>query len=218
MDEISRAFILKHWSWSSPSTVKVASQLASNGITLDDLAFMLGITQEDLYAKLLQHPEIKVAYDMGPKYLEYQVRGKLTDSAMSGNAQAQATLLNMNKVMRSNDQAELSDIIGQIENAQNAQDMSLALRRMLFKRAAVAAANGEMKPPDIIRLLTMVADRTDGKVADKVEHSGEIGLSAILKEISGTTSGLPKEEWFDGELDEAYNNDAALALTHDDKG
>jgi hypothetical protein len=49
-----------------------------------------------------------------------------------------------------------------------------------------------------------VNDRVDGKVADKVQHSGNLTLDAIFASLPNT-SGLPKKEYIDAAFEAGYD-------------
>lgn len=206
MDEFQEAFIKRAWIWESSETTKVAAQLSAHGITLDDVQTFLGLTSEEMKQKLLEHPEIKMAYDTGPSFLEYKIKSKVYETALNGNLDAAKTIFNMNKTQRSEQQFELAQILDEIESANDTVEMSLTMRKMIYKRAAQAVASGEVKGSELIRLMAMVSDRTDGKVAEKIEHSGNLTLAGILESVSGKTAGLPDPKWFDQPLDVDYTN------------
>ena len=82
------------------------------------------------------------------------------------------------------------------------------------KQAAIAAASGAMKPAELVRLAALTSDRVDGKVADKVELSGQVGISHILSQIMDQETSLPKPEWFDKLLPmDQTVREANMALT-----
>lgn len=72
--------------------------------------------------------------------------------------------------------------------------------------------DGEVGTADLIKLLALLNDRIDGKVTEKVEHTGLLSLQAVLESVTGKTAGLPKPEWFD-EVDGVGYIDRDAALT-----
>lgn len=75
--------------------------------------------------------------------------------------------------------------------------------------------DGDVGTSDLIRLLGMLNDRIDGKVADKVEHSGNVTIAAILAEVSGTSTGLPRLEDIEQFSERVYDDSNVPALTAD---
>jgi len=89
------------------------------------------------------------------------------------------------------------DPMGEIERALDATELSIAMRKMVAKAVAQRVMDDEIGSGDLVRLLGMLNDRVDGKVADKHEHSGNIGISQVLASVMGKTTGLPDPAWFD---------------------
>lgn len=84
-----------------------------------------------------------------------------------------------------------------IENALDAKDIAIAMRKVVAKAVAQRVLANEMSGGDLVRLLAMLNERVDGKVADKVEHSGSLTLEAVFESVMGKTTGLPDPAWFD---------------------
>lgn len=93
------------------------------------------------------------------------------------------------------------DTLEDIENALDAKDIAIAMRKVVAKAVAQRVLDDKMSGGDLVRLLAMLNERVDGKVADKVEHSGSLDLAAVVRSVQakGTSTGLPKPEWFDAE-------------------
>lgn len=92
-----------------------------------------------------------------------------------------------------------ADPFAEIELALDAREMAMAMRKAVARRVMEKVAADEMGSGDLVRLLGMLNERVDGKVADKVEHSGSLDLAAVVRSVQakGTSTGLPKPEWFD---------------------
>lgn len=94
----------------------------------------------------------------------------------------------------------------------SAEQIAEMLRPDVVGELKKRVREGDVGTSDLIKLLAMLNDRIDGKVAEKVEHTGVVGLREILAEVTGKTAGLPKPEWFD-EYDRMGYIDHAGALT-----
>jgi hypothetical protein len=90
-----------------------------------------------------------------------------------------------------------SDPFSEIEAALDARELSMAMRKVVARKLLERVSDDGLSGGDLVRLMGMLNDRIDGKVMDKIEHSGNIGLSEILADVMGTSGGLPKREWID---------------------
>ncbi len=88
------------------------------------------------------------------------------------------------------------DPLAEIEVALDAVELSIALRKLVARKVAQRVADDEMSSGDLVRLFGMLNDRVDGKVADKMEHSGSLTLDAVFENIMGKTAGLPNPDWY----------------------
>lgn len=86
---------------------------------------------------------------------------------------------------------DVRDALNKLEIATDSKGMSEALQRPVYRRIVKLLGDGKIGAGDLIKLAGMIADRVDGKVTDKVEVSGTIGLAAILADINGRSAGLP---------------------------
>lgn len=82
----------------------------------------------------------------------------------------------------------------ELDEAMDASDIARLMRPRVASKLAERIAADEVSSGDLVKLLGMLNDRIDGKVADKVEHSGVMGIAQILASIDGKTAGLPKLE------------------------
>jgi hypothetical protein len=89
------------------------------------------------------------------------------------------------------------DPMAEIEVALDARELGLAMRKQVVRKLAERIAADEIGSGDLVRLLGMINDRVDGKVVDKVEHSGSIGIAQVLESVMGKTAGLPNPAWYD---------------------
>ena len=91
--------------------------------------------------------------------------------------------------------AELAAVaVVEFDENTDAISIAKALRPMVATELSRRILAGEVGSGDLIKLLGMLNDRIDGKVVEKFEHSGEIGIAAILAQIDGKTAGLPSLE------------------------
>lgn len=95
----------------------------------------------------------------------------------------------------------------------DAVEIAETLRPLVARELGKKLLAGEVGSGDLIKLLGMLNDRIDGKIAEKVEHSGSIGLAAILAEIDGKTAGLPDLEDIEVMSKVVYDAGAVPALT-----
>lgn len=86
---------------------------------------------------------------------------------------------------------DVLEALGKLEVATDSKGMSAALQKPVYRRIVNLLGEGKIGAGDLIKLAGMIADRVDGKVTDKVEVSGTIGLAAILADINGRSAGLP---------------------------
>lgn len=103
------------------------------------------------------------------------------------------------------------DPLAEIEVALDAVELSIALRKLVARKVAQRVADDEMGSGDLVRLLGMLNDRVDGKVADKMEHSGSLTLDAVFENIMGKTAGLPNPDWY-AVVDNARHVSAGLPV------
>lgn len=103
-----------------------------------------------------------------------------------------------------------TDAIGELQGALDSKGMSLALQKAVAIKVAEMARDGKVSGGDMIRLFGMLNDRADGKVKESLEVSGNISFGAILREISGTSAGLPDYEAEIEELRQLDIIDAAV--------
>lgn len=101
---------------------------------------------------------------------------------------------------------DITEVLGKIDKALDSREMGLAMQKELAKSVMLDVYNEKMGAGDKVRLLAMINDRVDGKVADKVQHSGNLTLDAIFASLPNT-SGLPKQEYIDAALDAGYDVD-----------
>lgn len=86
---------------------------------------------------------------------------------------------------------DVRDALFMLDSATDSKGMSAALQKPVYRRIVNLLGDGKIGAGDLIKLAGMIADRVDGKVTDKVEVSGTIGLAAILADINGRSAGLP---------------------------
>lgn len=102
---------------------------------------------------------------------------------------------------------------GIITDGMNAVEIAEILRPAVARSLLERLRDGEVGSGDLVKMLGMLSDRIDGKVAEKVEHSGNVCLMEILREIDGKTAGLPV---IDGDYDVGYDGGTGIpALTTD---
>lgn len=94
---------------------------------------------------------------------------------------------------------DVLEALGKLEVATDSKGMSAALQKPVYRRIVNLLGEGKIGAGDLIKLAGMIADRVDGKVTDKVEVSGTIGLAAILADINGRSAGLPDLSEIDGD-------------------
>jgi hypothetical protein len=106
---------------------------------------------------------------------------------------------------KKHDEKSCGDVFKDLEKAMDAREMSMAMRKVVAKAVLERVVSGDMGGGDLVRLMGMLNERIDGKVADKVEHSGVIGLEAVLAAVTNKSMGLPKPEWFEQAIDVGYD-------------
>lgn len=113
-------------------------------------------------------------------------------------AKSYADKLTSDRAAQAEARAEITgdDPLAEIEVALDAVELSIALRKLVARKVAQRVADDEMGSGDLVRLLGMLNDRVDGKVAEKVEHSGSLTLDAVFENIMGKTAGLPNPDWY----------------------
>ena len=107
---------------------------------------------------------------------------------------------------------DVRDAFAMLDKASDSKGMSAALQRPVYRRIVKLLGDGKIGAGDLIKLAGMIADRVDGKVTDKVEVSGTIGLAAILADINGRSAGLPDLSEMDEEMDEEMDGDNILDI------
>lgn len=71
---------------------------------------------------------------------------------------------------------DLESILDEIDKATSSREISKSLQKLTAKRLAARIHSDELSSGDFIRLMGLINDRVDGKVADKLEHSGNVGM------------------------------------------
>lgn len=112
---------------------------------------------------------------------------------------------------------DIEEALVELDRASDAKEGFLALQKPALRRLAILMGEGRIGAADLIKLSGMIADRVDGKVKDKVEVSGSIGLSAILADINGRSAGLPDlselgEDLIDGDVWEVIEDNVLDTL------
>lgn len=86
------------------------------------------------------------------------------------------------------------EAIEALGSALDSREMSVVMQRALAVKAMEMVRDGKVGGGDIVRMLQMVNDRADGKVADKVEVSMSVGEEAINAVRELVRSGAFTEE------------------------
>lgn len=102
---------------------------------------------------------------------------------------------------------DVHEALAMLDKASDSKGMSAALQKPVYRRIVNLLADGKIGAGDLIKLAGMIADRVDGKVTDKVEVSGTIGLAAILADINGRSAGLPDLSEMDDDVLDAVEGD-----------
>lgn len=193
-DEVVFEYTSAAWNWNDGKTELAMSSLSAQGFTLDEIAYYLKLTKEQLFDKFREYPQHKVAYDMGPAYVASKIQGNLAQRAISGDTSAQILWNKNRKKFKSSDEKDLDEMLHEIEIAQDSKEMALAVRKKAFKNLASLVSRGELTGSELLRAVEIMSERTDGKVANKIDITGTMSIQGILKEIDGMTSGLPRDD------------------------
>ncbi len=174
--------------WDDPNAPVLFSRLQTLGISLTDLPELLKTTQEDVDAQLALRPDLRLAYEQGEEYIRRKIVGNQIARAMDGNMGAQAYVLkNFEHIMEPPD---VFNAFEELEKAKDAAEISMALRKPTVKALMNNIRANTVSASDLIKLLGMINDRIDGKVADmvKIEMSSSEEALGALKELvkSGT--------------------------------
>jgi len=176
--EISDAF-----TWDDPNAPALFARLKGIGLKLTDLPEILGVAWEDVRARLDEYPELERAYELGPEYIKRRIIADRINRAMEGNITAQDYVLkNFDNI---NDDSDMAFAFAELDKASNAKDISLALRKPTVKSLLNSIRANAVSPSDLIKLLGLIHDRIDGKVADKLEVEMTTSEEAIgaLREL-----------------------------------
>lgn len=167
------SFIKNNFSWDHPNTPNLFAQLKSSDITLDDVMNILCMTKEEFDLKMSEHPILKDAYELGEEYIEKKVHAKMLESAMKGSYAAQKYWLDnfskKNKALATKMPITGDDPLEEIERATDAKEISLAMRKRIAKQIAMRIESDELSGSDLIKLMGMVNDRVDGRVAETIQ-------------------------------------------------
>ena len=90
--------------------------------------------------------------------------------------------------------------ISALGEALDSREMAIVMQRAIAVKAMEMMRDGRMAGGDVARLLAMVNDRADGKVADKVEVSMTVGDEAIESVRQLVRAGVLTEEAARGQL------------------
>lgn len=80
---------------------------------------------------------------------------------------------------------EIAQAIEALGEAMDSRDISIVLQKLVAKKVLVMLGEGKFSGGDLVRLMTLVNDRADGKVADKIEIEMTTSEEAIaaIKEL-----------------------------------
>ena len=90
--------------------------------------------------------------------------------------------------------------ISALGEALDSREMAIVMQRAIAVKAMEMMRDGRMAGGDVARLLAMVNDRADGKVADKVEVSMTVGDEAIESVRQLVRAGVLTEDAARGQL------------------
>lgn len=171
------------FNWDDKNAPQLFASLKGLGITLDDLPGLLNTTPEEVEKNLMARPELKIAYDMGGDYIKRKIVSSHIARAMDGNIQAQQYVLKNYEHLT--DSPDIFNAFEELSKATNASEISLALRKPVVKALMSNIKSNTVSPSDLIKLLGMINDRIDGKVADtmKIEMTSSEEALQALKEL-----------------------------------
>ncbi len=64
---------------------------------------------------------------------------------------------------------EIKEAIRALDSAMDSRDMSIVLQKIVAKKVLLMLGEGKFSGGDLVRLMGIVNDRADGKVAEKIE-------------------------------------------------
>lgn len=88
-------------------------------------------------------------------------------------------------------ESDVQEAMEALDAALDSKEIALAMRKVVAKRLLKMVGENKVGAGDLVKLLGMTSDRVDGKVADKVEHSGNVTIASIMAEIRAEGRGLP---------------------------
>lgn len=103
-------------------------------------------------------------------------------------------------------QSDISEALAALDLADDSKGIALAMRKVVATRLLRMIGENKVAAGDLIKLHDQIANRVDGKVADKHEVSGAVLLKSMLSDIDGMTAGLPKDDVKYRPIDAEYVN------------